>query len=228
MSTKNLARTVIEGGRANGNKFLRRSSHRVERARLRTFLAHGRADSEVWDALDPEPRPTVYKEFDDKLAPCWRWLRANVGRSWDEVRASIAATFDTRTLAGRHIVYDHMLKEVVDCFDASMSTWPWFFQRFIIDAQGILREADRRRRKPLKRRADAPTQVEVDAWCGGRLVGRRGTKLYWFVRVWSRVKHPGAPPQPPRYRQDRELAADDVAFYSRLSRRVQCFIGWRR
>src|SRR5262245_28848912 len=135
MATKNLARTVIEGGRTGFNQNERNYSHRSERARTRAYLDRGRADPWIFDNGSPEPRPIVPKRFDDKLAPGRRWLRSQIGCPWDEVRARMVATFDTRTLAGRHIVYDHMLQDVVDCFDETHRWRSWF----VVDAQGILR-----------------------------------------------------------------------------------------
>lgn len=48
MSTKNLARTVIEGGRTNHAKYLRRVSSRELRADNRRFCKKVREDSEFW------------------------------------------------------------------------------------------------------------------------------------------------------------------------------------
>lgn len=69
-------------------------------------------DPDNYDAYDIEPRQPIYKEFDDKLGPIYRWLARQVGCPWDEVRSDVSKTFDTRTTAGRHIVYDHLLTSV--------------------------------------------------------------------------------------------------------------------
>ena len=85
MSTKRLARTVIEGGRDGWSKFSRRASHRKERARLRSFLVEAMRDPEGLDEVEPPRRPHVYKHFDDKLSAAERWLRSRVGRPWANV-----------------------------------------------------------------------------------------------------------------------------------------------
>ena len=112
MSTKNLARTIIEGGRTRSNKWDRRNSHAEQRATVRNYMSEVTLDPDNYDEYDVEPTQHVRKDFDDKLGPIYRWLDRQCGRPWDEVRADIAIEFDTRTTAGRHIVYDHMLNQV--------------------------------------------------------------------------------------------------------------------
>ena len=112
MSKKNLARTAIEGGRYGRNKWERRYSHRTDRAAERNYMSKVEHDVEYFDDYDIKPSAPVYKEFKDKLSPMYRWLHAQVGRKWDEVRSEVAEKFDTRTTAGRHITYDHLLSSV--------------------------------------------------------------------------------------------------------------------
>src|SRR5438445_11892260 len=109
MSTKNLARTVIEGGRHRQNVWQRRWSNAQERTAERELsgLLRDRLDP---DAVVYRKRTPVYQEFDDKLGPAYRWLEAQSGRPWNEVRSELFARFDTRTTAGRHIVFDHRLQ----------------------------------------------------------------------------------------------------------------------
>ena len=102
MTTKNLARTVIEGGRSCYNQWERRYSNAQERAHERLVSAAlvGAADPDVtWYA----PRKPVYRGFRDKLAPAERWLRSHVGRPWSKVRSELFSRFDTRTTAVRAI-----------------------------------------------------------------------------------------------------------------------------
>src|SRR5208283_712740 len=106
MSTKNLARTVIEGGRTGHNKWKRRNSHAENRAAEHNYLQDITLDPDSYDEFDVAPLKHVRKDFDDKLGPIYRWLSQQVGRPWDEVRADVTKEFDTRTTAGRHIVYD--------------------------------------------------------------------------------------------------------------------------
>lgn len=67
--------------------------------------------------------------FRDKLAPAQRWLASQVGRPWDKVYSELRAQFDSRTIAGAHVVNDHMLGWV--------RRWnqpdPYRQNRFVID-----------------------------------------------------------------------------------------------
>jgi hypothetical protein len=208
MAKKNLARTVIEGGRARFNQLERDHSHRVERARLREWLDVARADDELYECASPVPRPHVRKSFADKLAPCRRWLGARVGCPWDAVRGEIFRTFDTRTLAGRHIVFDHMLQEVADHFAE------WRYRRFFVDDRGFLRRGERGPRYRRTYRPGMP-EAELQAWSQGRRIGLSGELLYWFVPVRQR----GPRTVPPRihHRQDRPLDSAERAFHARLN-----------
>jgi hypothetical protein len=112
MATKNLSRTVIEGGRATYSKWWRQQTHRIERANTREKLHQMINDDEAPLDQGFDRRPKAPRDFSDCLCPARRWLRAQIGRSWDKVRGEIFARFDTRTTAGRHIVFDHMLSWV--------------------------------------------------------------------------------------------------------------------
>lgn len=114
MSKKNLAGTTIEGGRAGSNKWDRRNSHTQERRSSRDFCNKVKIDPELADEEDIETKDKVYKEFNDKLSPMNRWIESKVGELWSEVRAEIFKKFDSRTTAGRHILFDHLLSSIVE------------------------------------------------------------------------------------------------------------------
>ncbi len=112
MSTKNLARTVIEGGRAGYSKYKRRNTlqkMRTKNARVCYDMLRG--------YLDPDEAtwPARGRGFDleiahaDKVNPCDRFLLSRVGRHWNDVRSEICRRFDRRTLAGMHVVTSHLL-----------------------------------------------------------------------------------------------------------------------
>jgi hypothetical protein len=198
MATKNLARTAIEGGRYFGMTFISRYENRVVRAMTRTALARvTAADADDWVA--PSARK-IGRHFHDKLSAPERWLDAQVGRPWHLVRGELLRRFDTRTTAGRHIVFDHMLPWVKG------EDGCWGGELFDVDRHGLLR------RLPPRRywRADVPAPLprperELAAWLSGRLVGARGDVLFWFVPTG----HGG-------YRQHHRLADDDVALWRSL------------
>ena len=136
MSTKNLARTILEAGRTSAGTWGRREDNRVERAKTRQALAAVRDAADADEVLLPVAKK--WNRFlDDKLGAPERWLASHVGRPWDKVRSELFARFDTRTLAGRHIVHDHMLRWVAERPHAHPSCTP----RFVVDRHGILRHA---------------------------------------------------------------------------------------
>lgn len=199
VSTKNLARTVIEGGRHRYNKFERRHSHAEVRSEERLSARDARLDpsgedDRVWPERDP-----VRRSFFDKLSPAEQWMQSQVGRSWNRVRAELFERFDTRTLAGQHIVFDHMLPSRWE----HDGTWRIARLRFRIDRNGVLRLAPRVERW---RRPDFVGAAEASAICrfvGGRRVVTRGAHIYWLLPV---VFEPGAGT---RYRQHRALTEDE-------------------
>jgi hypothetical protein len=201
MSTKNLARTVIEGGRANFNKLQRRHSNAVERARVHQ-LERALCRASELDGAVFEPRQPVYRAFDDKLGPALRWLRSQAGRPWDKVRSELFARFDIRTTAGRHILFDHLLSEVSTVLPTRYERQ----RRFTISARGILLYRGRERFRAFGRRAPLcePEHVLV-AWLAGRRVAAHGERFYWLVPTKS-----GA------YRQGRELDTPDSARFAAL------------
>lgn len=195
MSTKNLARTVIEGGRNGWNRWLRRHSNGVHRAAERVALSRTISATDPDAPLMPRRRP-VRPSFSDKLSPAERWLERQAGRPWDDVRGELFTRFDTRTTPGRHIVFCHMLPWVEDD--------RWFVRRpLTIDEHGVLRlraPEPRWRRlfpKPLPR-----PQAELERWLAGRKIGARGDVLFWFV-----------PTPAGAYRQERRLDATDAALW---------------
>ena len=68
MSTKYLARTVIEGGRRRRNRWQRRYTHKEERAAEQQVSSRVARRQELDDVLY-EPRRPLWREFNDKLGP---------------------------------------------------------------------------------------------------------------------------------------------------------------
>jgi hypothetical protein len=136
MSTKNLARTILEAGRSGGGWGLR-ADNRAERAKVRQALSALRQADEADDLLLPVMKKNN-RWLDDKLGAPERWLASHVGRPWSKVRSEMFARFDTRTLAGRHIVHDHMLDWVAESPRLGCRCQP---PKFVVDRHGILRHA---------------------------------------------------------------------------------------
>ena len=206
MSTKNLARTVIEGGRAPRNRWERRRSNTLERRR------EAQASARLRLAIDPEeisyqPRPKVHAEFRDRLGPAWRWLEAQVGRPWNNVQSELIQRFDTRTTAGRHILHDHVLPSVLE------PRTRFFPPDFDVDERGTLARGRRRKRIRWMHASVAAPSAEDGIWMAARRVGQRGSAYFWFVQT----EH-GA------YRQCQRLSDAEVKRFLALpiSYRQQC------
>ncbi len=174
MSRKDLSRTVIEGGRYYHNCYFRRASHAVERATTRAWLDRVAVDLDEADETAPPPRPRVHKLFRDKLGPAKRWLASQVGRPWDKVYADLCAQFDTRTVAGRHVVHDHML-HWVRRYDDIVPYRARF--ELVIDAHGILRAPSWLGRSWRQLRRDA------DAFARGRFAASTHAGWWWWRRA---------------------------------------------
>jgi hypothetical protein len=187
MGTKNLARTVIEGGRYRRNKWERRYSHKEERSFVRDFCKKVQTDPELSETAGIKPRKKVYKGFRDKLGPMYRWLRSQVGKPWNEVRSLVAQNFDTRTTAGRHITYDHLLSSVE--LSPDLGSWRYnpvdpFSSRYkndyYVDDKGLLQK----KRYIGRRRASWALPIfngkRLCNWLQGRIVVPVGDKLFWF------------------------------------------------
>lgn len=213
MGTKYLARTAIEGGRAWGNCWERRHSHDPvrahERERMHALARDPHSSDDDTDDYVAPPRH-VWKSFRDKLGAPDRWLRSHVGQTWDAVYSELKRSFDPRTTAGRHIVYDHMLGWVRQPGEVE-DRWRWY--RFFVDDEGILREAaPRRRRRHQRTWATKREQDAAHAFAGGRVVGGRGAHLFWFEPTTPRTKD-----APRTYRQGRQLTSDERRAYEALA-----------
>lgn len=169
MSTRNLARTAIEGGRCGHYQMEVAAEAAGERSAARAFLRRAARDPDAADdRVDPRRRP-VRACFSDKLSPVHRYLERNCGRPWDKVRSELFARFDVRTTPGRHVLFDHVLRDVED-----HARW---WRRFVVDRHGMLRavtRAPRARRTWLDERP-------VRAWLAGRRIARAGDRFAWWL-----------------------------------------------
>ena len=173
MARKDLSRTVIEGGRYYNNSWTRRASHGIERATTRAWLDRIALDLDDADATIVATRPHVFKDFRDKLAPAYRWLVSQIDRPWSKVYAELCARFDTRTVAGRHVVHDHMLRWVRREHEPIR-----YYGRYdlVIDAHGVLR-----RRRWLGRSYEQ-LHADLQAWSAGRVCALTYRGWWWFRR----------------------------------------------
>jgi hypothetical protein len=231
MAAKNLARTVIEGGRDASHKIERYGRIVAARVATRTFVARVRRNPDLADAVPAPTRQTVPRSFADKLNPAYRFLDSRVGKSWDRTLTMLKNRFDDRVTRGRHLLHDHLLREV-RLFGAPLDNLRphgWY-----VDRRGILRESPPHRRKlPTRERCDLGA---VGAWMRDRKIGQRGECIYWFVRVRSapvvvarweeeklryRIKATQEDAVDVAFRQDKPLSRQEVAFFGSLPRWTQ-------
>lgn len=176
MGRKDLSRTVIEGGRYFHNSWQRRASHGIERARTRAWLAAVASDPDEAEDTDAVPKPRVRKSFRDKLGPAYRWIDAQVGRAWNTVRAELFARFDSRTIAGHHVLFDHVLREIA----AEGIELPRNLKRgdrWYVDDHGVLRRA------LIGGKTWRQIYRETLAWRGTRRAAVTEQGWWWYQRA---------------------------------------------
>lgn len=182
MSTKNLARTVIEGGRTSNYKSDVDTAYREERAASREFLRRATVDPEAAEALVTPKRRPVRPQFADKLNPAHQFLDANCGRPWNKVKSELFKKFDTRTTPGRHVMFDHILNDVDENATWSETRYSRYY-RWFVDKSGLLQRkkttTSRFKKREIPERSPI-SKEKVALWLGNRKVGRCGERLVWF------------------------------------------------
>lgn len=177
MSTKNLSRTVIEGGRTGTYKAsvgLHAASERVE---TRLFLRSATVDPESVDDQPSPLRKVVYREFADKTHPLLRFLHSRVGKLWNETYTLIRQRFDVRTTPGRHVIFDHLLNDI----NLSGTDYDRYPSRFYVDEEGVLqRRTSNQERWGRKTRWETFHATALLQWLDHRWVGMSGARLLWM------------------------------------------------
>jgi len=135
----------MEGGRRNYNKWDRRYSHRQHRRLENALLKVLIDDPECYESWLPPVLRRVYKDFWDKLGPAYRFLNSRKNRPWDSAHSLMMRRFDSRTTAGRHILFCHVLRDVSFYFEEHQSWW-FRVSKYTVDEHGILKVTRRRRK----------------------------------------------------------------------------------
>ena len=187
MATKNLSRTPIEGGRTGRNKYERRHSHREERAATRGALAKVKATGDG-DNLPVIKRNKVMKEFADKLSVVYRFLDANVGKYWPKVYSELRKKFDSRTTAGRHILFDHMLRGIKGAGQQEQMYKHSFAEYYVNEASLLMKDKKSKlggkrvgKSEPKPKKTKPVSLNKIAKWLGGMGVVKQGEVLYWGV-----------------------------------------------
>ncbi|OGL74440.1 hypothetical protein A3E39_04165 [Candidatus Uhrbacteria bacterium RIFCSPHIGHO2_12_FULL_60_25] len=152
MSKKNIIESALEG-RASPIAFERRETTRVERMTVRAVLRKISVDPSLADELPLPERDGIYRDFSCRATAASRWLaRKAVSLTAEEIRGLLMRSFDTRTFAGRHLVFDHLMPRNYD------GRWRTLARDCVFDEHGVLIRADtqiRSRRAPKKLRIRA-------------------------------------------------------------------------
>ena len=238
MAKKNLARAVLEAGNSSVFQDARREDRLEHRREAKQYCRRALSDPSVCEEF-PEPVAPERRDahgvwgnerHDDKVGGVQRFLRTSVGRHWDEVYSEIRRRFDVRTLAGWHVVEQHIVSEF-----AREGTFRAEFARYLIGEDGIVREAPPPRWRMHRSRDPRPTITEAERlrWLADRKVVRRGAHLFWMIptpvsreitmqetrRDWLHSKDVVSNVKLliRYFRQNRRLNADEVAFFGLLT-----------
>lgn len=185
MATKNLARTVLEGGRTGYEKFGRNYATRQQRRQTREYLIRVQSDPEYYlEEKEPE-RKKIFDGFTDKLEPVKRFLASRVDKSWPETKSLIKEKFDDRSLAGWHVVYQHIYRDIAPTINVFQCEYYIGFYDYYIDEENILRKVHRPNRKYKSLSNEEQTRLEllkreIIKWLDYRKIGFVDGVLYWF------------------------------------------------
>ncbi len=226
MSKKNISKSAIEGGRAHHNKWRRRHSSKTERANMHTFISSIQGDYESFDEFSLPKRKKVYKEFTDKLSPLERWLDTRVGKSWNKTYSLIKERFDSRTTPGRHIINDHILRDVWRSLDKTTPVAK--YHKYFVDTGGILRKTPSYRKEYEEiHQKMQEEKSRIQSWLNSRMIGKVGNVLYWYTPTVT----PATPLKfdyylgryddrdiyfVPRFLRSERLRGDDIDFFTKL------------
>lgn len=184
MATKNLSRTIIEGGRYNFEKMERKRSIRAERRQAKDFCQKALQDEEADNLIEAYGGKTSYHAQRDKLQPLQRFLEKNVGRGWNNVYSELKGRFDERNIKGYHLLNDH-IRENVDGAGGKFQGCPidpsdgvWGYKAFYIDNNRILRKYPQREARSKDRISDAEYNRMLD-FLATRKIMRNGGIICW-------------------------------------------------
>jgi len=144
MSHKNLAKVIIDPGRARFSTNERRFVRRKERARTRR-MCRRLTKGEDWSEAEVYEFNTRFTDWDgiafgDRLNPLIRYLEKQIGRPWNKTYAELKARFDERKLCNWHLM-EHVRGMVVFDIETYFDRWYASYEVLYVDRNGILRMA---------------------------------------------------------------------------------------
>jgi hypothetical protein len=195
MSTKKLSKTIVEGH--NYGKWDRHLSHKEDRARQKNYLSEVSQDVENYYEYDIEPSRSVWGGSRGSFGVMYRWLDSRLGQPWSEVRSAL-----THLLGSRLDQNTWMLRTLDEIEKPNIASWRHSSppddpttshskHDYYLDAGGLLQK-----KKYIGRRKQDEAVPHFDTnrlanWLGGRIVGKVGTKFFWFIPADKNKKRGG-------------------------------------
>lgn len=182
MATKNLARTIIEGGRAKEHADTRKLANKQERRNAKNYLRRVIENTDLADELSIQPASTfVYKSQRDNLAPLRKWFNSKAGQKWDDVYSEARSRWDIRTIKGYHLIRDHLPYYS----NVPRDGLPNYrsYENEGVDDNGIchpFRPYGWSRKRPQRPRRVYKDET-VRKWLNHRKVAQVGSVLFWYV-----------------------------------------------
>jgi hypothetical protein len=155
MATRNLARTVVEGGRKGRyiERVFTRSQRKRTKQQLQGITCARDADESIGVMGKVYPDRCDHwwgTDFADRLTAVERYLQKNAGRPWNKVFSELCSKYDRRSLKGWHMIDGHIKSHMVDRVDNDRfrygrdGSYPIGHGAWV-DEHGILRYTQRKR-----------------------------------------------------------------------------------
>lgn len=115
-----------------------------------------------------------------------KWLKTNVGRSWNDVHSELVKKL--KEIESDNILINKCIDNAVDLY-GKYKDYCIFKYNYYVDNNGLLqlRECDKKRLYPYYNWKT----TKMTNWLNGRVVGKVGENLYWFTPVVKGKKHRG-------------------------------------
>lgn len=215
MATKNLARTVLEAGRAGRSKIAKRELRRRQRHQTRKFC-YDALTYEDPDDLGVAPldiRKGWEFQQDDNLGALFRWVDSHVGQPWNEVYAKLTP-FRRGGIAISHVADVHILGGI------NYNNQPdrYRYYRWVV-VDGILQRQEQKSYRHRGWRAELLRDRKLKDLCGLRRVIVQGEKLYWSNPTVVNIPDYGAVAW--SHRQGKELTDAEATIFRAASERAR-------
>jgi len=185
-----MSRTHKDNGTDSGwDTSEKKKSFRKVRSSEKEFCIRVKKDNDAaleYDVVKQEP--VWGRHWSGYWRPMRRWLDSHVGENWNQVYSELIAKLKTFSGGKEKTLRQYVIGLVEVTPDPRFGDEIGYnFHDFYVDDNGILQ---RRRRKTRTKTKQPKCNVrELTNWIGGRVIGKVGGKLYWFLPVTKNKKH---------------------------------------